>query len=86
MDMAYDKAQALDEQLMERICERENLNQAYKRVVSNKGAAGIDGMQVEELGKWLKENGKELIEKLLAGTYKPQGYRMKKSTLGNIFS
>ena len=86
MDMAYDKAQALDEQLMERICERENLNQAYKRVVSNKGAAGIDGMQVEELGKWLKENGKELIEKLLAGTYKPQGYRMKKSALGNIFS
>src|SRR5690606_20501826 len=77
MNMAYDKAKAkaLDGQLMERICEGENLNQAYKRVVSNGGAPGIDGMKVEELKEWLKVNGNTLREELLEGTYKPQAVR-----------
>ena len=43
---------ALDTQyLMEQICQRGNLNQAYKRVKANKGAAGIDGMTVDDLRK-----------------------------------
>ena len=36
--------------LMERICERENLNRAYKRVKANRGSPGVDGLTVGELG------------------------------------
>src|ERR1019366_610871 len=45
-----------DEQLMEVVCERENCLQAYKRVKSNKGSPGIDGMTVEQLPEHLKEH------------------------------
>ena len=37
---------------MEKVCDRANLNQAYRRVRANHGAAGIDEMTVEELPKW----------------------------------
>lgn len=42
---------------MERILTRDNMNQAYKQVVRNKGKYGIDGMTVDELLPYLKENG-----------------------------
>ncbi|MGI6745814.1 MAG: hypothetical protein ACOX45_06705 [Acutalibacteraceae bacterium] len=45
--------------LLERILDRDNLNKVYKRVKSNKGAAGIDGMTVEDALPWLKEHGDE---------------------------
>jgi len=67
--------EALDENLMERICTRENLNRAYKRVLKNKGAEGVDGKTVSELGPWLKERKDEIIERLLTGKYKPQKVR-----------
>lgn len=44
--------------LMEEILDRDNLNKAYKRVKTNKGAPGIDGMTVEEALPWLKEHQK----------------------------
>jgi len=37
------------ERLMEEVCERENCLQAFKRVKSNKGSPGIDGMTVDDL-------------------------------------
>lgn len=37
------------EQLMEEVCERENLKKALKRVRSNRGSPGVDGMTVDEL-------------------------------------
>ncbi len=46
-----------------------NLNQAYKQVYENRGAGGIDGMQVEELGEHLKANAKRYIEQIESGTY-----------------
>ena len=46
--------------------------QALKRVKSNKGSAGIDGMTVEELPGHLKEHWPAIREQLLNGTYKPQ--------------
>jgi RNA-directed DNA polymerase len=46
--------------------------QAYKRVKSNKGSAGIDGMTVGELPGYLKEHWPAIREQLLAGTYRPQ--------------
>jgi RNA-directed DNA polymerase len=64
-----------DEQLMEEVCERENCLQAYKRVKSNKGSAGIDGMTVEELPAYLKEHWPAIREQLLSGTYKPPPVR-----------
>jgi RNA-directed DNA polymerase len=63
---------AKKEQLMEEVCERDNCLQAMKRVKSNKGSAGIDGMTVEQLPGHLKEHWPAIREQLLAGTYKPQ--------------
>jgi RNA-directed DNA polymerase len=63
------------EQLMEEVCGRENCLQAMKRVKSNKGSAGIDGMTVEQLPGYLKEHWPAIREQLLRGTYKPQPVR-----------
>ncbi len=43
-------------ELIDVITSKENLNRAYKKVVANKGAGGVDGMKVEELGTCIKEN------------------------------
>lgn len=61
--------------LMEQILSKDNLNAAYLQVVRNKGAAGIDGMTVEELGSYLSENGKNIREELRTRKYKPQPVR-----------
>ena len=63
--------------LLEKILNRDNLNRAYKRVKANNGAPGVDGMTVEEALPWLKEHGKELIESILKGKYKPDPVRRK---------
>jgi RNA-directed DNA polymerase len=63
---------AKDEQLMEAICQRDNLIKAWKRVKSNRGSPGVDGMTVEELEGYLEEHWPEIREQLLRGTYKPQ--------------
>ncbi|WP_347281527.1 group II intron reverse transcriptase/maturase [uncultured Alistipes sp.] len=60
---------------MEQILSRDNLNAAYLQVVRNKGAAGIDGMTVEELGAYLSENGESIREQLRRRKYKPQPVR-----------
>ncbi|MEG0323955.1 MAG: group II intron reverse transcriptase/maturase [Raoultibacter sp.] len=57
--------------LLEKICTRENMRAAYKRVVQNKGAGGIDKMSVRELNGWLAENYEALINRLRTGKYKP---------------
>ena len=63
--------------LLEKILDRENLNNAYRRVKANKGAPGVDGMTVEEALPWLKEHGKELTESILREKYKPDPVRRK---------
>jgi RNA-directed DNA polymerase len=55
--------------LMEKVCERPNLQAALKRVRRNKGGPGIDGMTVDELPNHLREHWPRLREQLLAGTY-----------------
>ena len=60
---------------MEQIVSKENLNAAYLQVVRNKGAAGVDGMNVEELGAYLWENGENIREQLKTRKYKPQPVR-----------
>jgi len=61
-----------NKQLMEEVCKRENCLQAFKRVKSNRGSPGIDGMTVEQLPDYLKEHWSAIREQLLSGTYKPQ--------------
>lgn len=61
--------------LMEKILQTDNLNEAYKKVKSNKGAGGVDGMSVDELLTFLKSHQKQLIQKLKDGTYKPNPVR-----------
>ena len=61
--------------LMEQILSKENLKAAYLQVVRNKGAAGVDGMTVEELGEYLLENGENIKEQLRRKKYRPQPVR-----------
>jgi len=61
--------------LMEEVLRRENLIRALRRVRSNKGAPGIDGMTVEELTAYLKEHWTRIREELLEGGYEPQPVR-----------
>jgi retron-type reverse transcriptase len=63
--------------LLEGILDRDNLNRAYKRVRSNKGAPGMDGMTVEQALPWLQEHGEELLESLRNGQYRPNPVRRK---------
>ena len=64
-----------ESKIMEAICDRDNLNKAYKNVLKNKGAAGIDGMTVDKLLPYLKEHGQKVRRKLLDGTYEWQPVR-----------
>ena len=72
---ASKRGETLTERLMEQICEPSNLNRAYKRVKANKGAAGVDGMTVDDLLEWIAVHKESLIESLLTGTYQPQAVR-----------
>jgi RNA-directed DNA polymerase len=60
---------------MEAVVARENLKNALARVKRNKGAAGVDGMSVEELSAYLKEHWPTIRAQLLESTYKPQPVR-----------
>lgn len=61
--------------LMEEVCERANLKNAWQRVQANKGSPGVDGMTVGELTDYLKQRWPALREQLLNGTYEPQPVR-----------
>lgn len=63
------------DRLLERILQRDNLNKAYKRVKSNKGAGGVDGMNVDELLPFLRDNKEQLLQELREGKYKPNPVR-----------
>lgn len=63
---------AICEYLMEEVLERDNLRKALRRVKSNKGSPGIDGMSVWQLPGYLKEHWQEVHEQLVRGTYKAQ--------------
>src|SRR3974390_2101744 len=58
---------ALTQMLMEEVASSANLNQAYRRVKANKGAAGVDAMSIADLLPWIKENREGLIASLLDG-------------------
>ena len=73
--------------LMEQILHNDNLNKAYKKVKSNKGAGGVDGMSVDELLGFLKDNQEQLIQQIKEGKYKPNRVRrveIPKETKGEV--
>ena len=61
--------------LLDLILRKGNLNNAYKQVKKNKGKGGIDGMQVDELLPFLRENQETLIQEIRGGNYKPNPVR-----------
>ena len=61
--------------LIEKILSEENLNEAIKRVKTNKGACGIDKMSVSELDEYLRKHKEEIISSIMNMTYKPQPVR-----------
>jgi len=60
---------------LEEMLNRENLLAAYHRVVSNKGAAGVDGVTVDELGDLLRQRWEAIRKELLSGSYVPSPVR-----------
>jgi RNA-directed DNA polymerase len=72
---AFFPQRALTVNWMEQVCDPKNLLRAYRRVRSNKGKPGVDGMTVHELADWLRANTVALQSSLLDGTYQPQPVR-----------
>ncbi|MCK9996897.1 MAG: group II intron reverse transcriptase/maturase, partial [Candidatus Krumholzibacteria bacterium] len=57
--------------LMELVVERDNLKRALKRVKRNKGSPGVDGMNLDELSDYLRQEWPRIREELLVGGYEP---------------
>jgi len=64
-----------DSKLLEKILDRNNMNEAFKRVKKNKGSHGIDKLTVDELLMYLNEHGAELRQLILEGSYIPMPVR-----------
>ena len=65
----------LNEEMMESVLTRDNLITAYRRVKSNDGAAGVDGMSVQAFREHAKQHWPLIAEKLKAGNYQPGAVR-----------
>jgi retron-type reverse transcriptase len=61
--------------VLEYILSPNNLNAAYLQVRRNKGAGGVDKMEVESLKDYLVRNKSELIASILRGSYHPNPVR-----------
>ncbi len=64
-----------EERLLEQIVDRHNMNKAFIKVRSNRGAPGVDGINVDELLQHLKETGGQLRQSILDGKYRPNPVR-----------
>ena len=62
-------------ELIEKILSEENINEAIKRVKSNKGAPGVDRMTVNEIDGYFREHKEEIKNSIMAMKYKPQPVR-----------
>jgi RNA-directed DNA polymerase len=61
--------------MLEEILDIRNVQKAFKQVIANKGAGGIDGMQTDELRDYLNANWQKLRKDILEGNYRPQAVR-----------
>lgn len=62
-------------EMLEKILSRDNMFEALGRVKANKGASGIDGIEVDEIDQYLRENWVEIREKIRNRKYKPKPVR-----------
>ena len=62
-------------ELLEKILDKRNMNEAYKKVCANKGAGGVDGMELSELDGYIRENWDSIKEQIRQRSYKPQPVR-----------
>lgn len=69
------RQKVLEEVTMEKVLERENLTAAYRAVKANGGAAGIDGMGVEQMAEHIRKHWGSIEAKLLDGKYRPAAVR-----------
>jgi RNA-directed DNA polymerase len=61
--------------LLEAALTRQNLQAAWKRVKANKGAAGVDGLDIEQTARAIRTNWSQTRQELLAGRYRPSPVR-----------
>lgn len=61
--------------LLTQVLARENMQSAWKRVKANKGAAGVDGMDIAQTGRYLVTALPTIRNQLMAGTYRPSPVR-----------
>lgn len=66
-----DKQPAFGHDLLEQVLQKENLQAAWKQVRANKGAAGVDGMTIDDFPDWAKLNWPRLAAELATGRYRP---------------
>ena len=57
--------------MIEQVINRKNMHLAYKHVLANKGSAGVDGMQVKELKRFIQNNGAATVLRMVKGCYLP---------------
>lgn len=62
-------------ELLEKILDYRNMNEAYKKVCANKGTGGVDGVEIEELNGYIRENWDSIREQIRTRKYKPQPVR-----------
>ena len=62
-------------ELLEKILDKKNMNEAYKKVCANKGAGGVDGMELKELDGYIRKNWNSIREQIRKRSYKPQPVR-----------
>lgn len=62
-------------ELLEKILDKKNMNEAYKKVCANKGAGGTDGMELGELDGYIRKNWDSIREQIIERSYKPRPVR-----------
>ena len=62
-------------ELLEKILDDDNVYRAYRRVYANKGVGGVDGVTVDELADYLKENRRTILDQIRKREYRPQPVR-----------
>lgn len=74
-DGPRDESESTGSALLMAALTRENLKRAFKRVRANKGAAGVDGLDIDQTARHLATRWPALREALLKGTYRPSPVR-----------
>jgi RNA-directed DNA polymerase len=74
-DTGLAKSKASTGGLLESALTRQNLQAAWKRVKANKGAAGVDGLDIEQTARAIRTNWSQIRQELLTGTYRPSPVR-----------